>query len=80
MLYLWVVKLSEKNYTVPFLNLVLESNPVILHSNMNTLERWPDFYSFAIFLNILSGWSSSKNLETINAGEGMEKREPSCTW
>ena len=24
-------------------------------------------------------WPSSKNLETINAGEGVEKREPSCT-
>ena len=26
-----------------------------------------------------SEWPSSKNLETINAGEGVEKREPSCT-
>ena len=26
-----------------------------------------------------SEWPSSKNLQTINAGEGMEKREPSCT-
>ena len=26
-----------------------------------------------------SKWPSSKNLETINAGEGVEKREPSCT-
>ena len=24
-------------------------------------------------------WPLSKNLETINAGEGVEKREPSCT-
>ena len=24
-------------------------------------------------------WPSSKSLQTINAGEGMEKREPSCT-
>ena len=24
-------------------------------------------------------WPSSKNLQTINAGEGVEKREPSCT-
>ena len=24
-------------------------------------------------------WSSSKNLQTINAGEGVEKREPSYT-
>ena len=31
---------------------------------------------------ITSHWSqrpSSKNLQTINAGEGVEKREPSCT-
>ena len=26
-----------------------------------------------------SKWPSSKNLQTINAGEGVEKREPSCT-
>ena len=26
-----------------------------------------------------SEWPSSKNLERINAGEGVEKREPSCT-
>ena len=24
-------------------------------------------------------WPSSENLQTINAGEGVEKREPSCT-
>ena len=26
-----------------------------------------------------SGWPSSKNLQTTSAGEGVEKREPSCT-
>ena len=26
-----------------------------------------------------SEWSSSKSLQTINAGEGVEKREPYCT-
>ena len=26
-----------------------------------------------------SEWPSSENLQTINAGEGVEKREPSCT-
>ena len=26
-----------------------------------------------------SGWSSSKSLQTINAGEGVMKREPLCT-
>ena len=26
-----------------------------------------------------SEWPSSKNLQTRNAGEGVEKREPSCT-
>ena len=26
-----------------------------------------------------SEWPSSKNLQTINGGEGVEKREPSCT-
>ena len=26
-----------------------------------------------------SEWPSSKNVQTIHAGEGVEKREPSCT-
>ena len=26
-----------------------------------------------------SEWPSTKNLQRINAGEGVEKREPSCT-
>ena len=26
-----------------------------------------------------SEWPSSKNLQTVNSGEGVEKREPSCT-
>ena len=26
-----------------------------------------------------SEWPSSKNIRTVNAGEDMEKREPSCT-
>ena len=26
-----------------------------------------------------SEWPSSKNVQTINAGEGVEKREPACT-
>ena len=26
-----------------------------------------------------SEWPSSKNLQTVNAGEGVEKRKPSCT-
>ena len=28
---------------------------------------------------ILSEWPSSQSLQTINAGEGVEKREHSCT-
>ena len=37
----------------------------------------------AVTLNIFatshqSEWPSSKNLQTINTGEGVEKREPSC--
>ena len=27
----------------------------------------------------ITEWPSSKNLETINAGEGVEKKEHSCT-
>ena len=29
--------------------------------------------------HLTSEWPSSKNLQTISAGEGVEKREPSCT-
>ena len=29
--------------------------------------------------DIISHWPSSKNLQTVNAEEGVEKREPSCT-
>ena len=31
------------------------------------------------FKNYLPEWPSSKTLQTINAGEGVEKREPSYT-
>ena len=31
------------------------------------------------YLLTLWEWPRSKNLQTINAGEGVEKREPSCT-
>ena len=37
---------------------------------------------FKTTMSIMSHWSEwplPKNLETINAGEGVEKREPSCT-
>ena len=30
-------------------------------------------------INNWSEWPSSKNLQTRNAGKGVEKREPSCT-
>ena len=26
-----------------------------------------------------SEWPSTKNLQTVNSGEGVEKKEPSCT-
>ena len=29
--------------------------------------------------HLIADWPSSKNLQTINAGEGVEKRERSCT-
>ena len=38
--------------------------------------------TFQVYQEITSHWlewPSSKNLQTINAGKGMEKREPSCT-
>ena len=32
-----------------------------------------------VIISHWSEWPSSKSLQTINAGEGVEKREPSCT-
>ena len=32
-----------------------------------------------VIISHQSGRPLSKNLQTINAGEGVEKREPSCT-
>lgn len=46
---MWIGKLSEKNYTVLFLNLVLDSNPVILHSNMNFLKDGQIFILLVYF-------------------------------
>lgn len=44
----------KSNYVVLFLNLTLGTSPMILHTNMKTVERWPDLYSFSVFSNIMS--------------------------
>ena len=31
------------------------------------------------FTSLWSEWPAQKNLQTMNAGEGLEKKEPSCT-
>ena len=47
---------------------------IITEMQMKTTMRlWPSSK------NLQSEWPSSKNLQTINAREGVEKREPSCT-
>lgn len=44
----------QNNYTVLFLNWTSGTSPIILHTNMKTLERWPHFFSFRIFSNVMS--------------------------
>ena len=41
------------------------------------LEKWK--LKLSVIISHQSEWSSSKNLQTIDAGEGVKKREPSCT-
>ena len=41
------------------------------------LEKWKS--KLSVIISCQSEWSSSKNLQTINSGEGVKKREPSCT-
>ena len=43
---------------------------IIREMQIKTTMRYPSHHS---------EWPSSNNLKTINAGEGEEKREPSCT-
>ena len=42
------------------------------------LEKWKSKWQWDITSH-QSEWSSSKCLQTVNPGEGVEKREPSCT-
>ena len=42
-----------------------------------SLEKWKSKLQWDI-ISHQSEWPWSKNLQTINAGEGVEKREPSC--
>ena len=61
-------------------------NGILLSHKRNTFEsvliRWmnlePIIHS-EVIISHWSEWPSSKSLQTINAGEGVEKREPSCT-
>lgn len=56
-LEMWIGTWNLNNYTVLFLNFTLDTNPIILHNNMNMLERWPDFYPFSVLSNIMSNLS-----------------------
>lgn len=47
----------KSNYVVLFLNLALGMSPMILHTTMKTVERWPNLYYFSIFSNIMSNLS-----------------------
>ena len=42
------------------------------------LEKWKSKLQCGITSHQLE-WASSENLQTTNAGEGVEKREPTCT-
>lgn len=53
---MWIVKLTT-NYRVLYLNLTLGTSPIILHTNMKILERWPGFCSLSIFSNSRSNLS-----------------------
>ena len=52
------------------------------------VEKNDEFYEFSKtcksklqwgIISHQSEWPSSRNLQTTNAGEGVDKREPSCT-
>lgn len=47
---MWIVKLTN-TYRVLCLNLTFGASPIILHTNMKILERWPGFCSLSIFSN-----------------------------
>ena len=56
----------------------------VLHLSLSILSFWAWFTKLRSYkrergTSHQSEWPSSKNLQTINAGENMEKREPSCT-
>ena len=46
-------------------------------NNYNFKKKYRDFPGGAVVKNPPA--TSSENLRTTNAGEGVEKREPSCT-
>ena len=58
-----LLKMLENKTNKPTGNMRLIYNKVINELENNGLAEWP----------------SLKNLQTIHAGEGVEKREPSCT-
>lgn len=56
MIGMWSMKLLQiitKSYSWIWLC----TSPIILHSNKKILERWPDFYPFSVFSNIVSNLS-----------------------
>ena len=49
-----------------------------MHNITNSLEKCKSKLQWGI-TSYWSEWPSSRNMETINAGEVVEQREPSCT-
>ena len=64
---------------VPFSTHPLRHVICRLFNDTATTEIYTLSLHDALPISHWSEWPSSKNLETINAGEGVEEREPSCT-
>ena len=73
------LKLMSIESVIPFSHLIHSlSSPSPPSPNHSLLEKCKSKLQWDITLHV-SEWPSSKSQQTINAGEGVEKRERSCT-